>query len=212
MPDIPEAIPMVCAHCSKSVLGQVSGSHESYNPEQGPPLLSLLIDCTNCGLSSLFQAEDYGAGWDDPTRAWPAPGRRLGLSVPQELRNEHEQARLCFEAKAYTAAGVMVRRTLEGVCAAKGTTKGRPLFQGLREMKESGAIDERLFDWAQALRVLGNQGAHYTGTQISREDAEDALDLCEALLDYMFELTAKFTAFQQRRNASSASATEPPAP
>ncbi|MFI7123032.1 DUF4145 domain-containing protein [Amycolatopsis sp. NPDC049868] len=195
---IPEAIPMVCAHCSKSVLGQTEGSHQGYDPEHGPPLLSLLISCTSCGQSSLFLSEDYGGGWDEPTRVWPAPGRRLGLSVPRELRDEHEQARLCFEAKAYTAAGVMVRRTLEGVCAVKGTKK-RNLFEGLREMKESGAIDERLFDWAQALRILGNQGAHYTGTQISREDAEDALDLCEALLDYMFELTAKFTAFQQRR-------------
>ncbi|MET9019898.1 DUF4145 domain-containing protein [Actinopolymorpha sp. NPDC004070] len=44
-------------------------------------------------------------------------------------------------------------------------------------MKERGLIDGRLHEWAQSLRVLRNEGAHYTGSQVSREDAEDALEL-----------------------------------
>lgn len=69
-------------------------------------------------------------------------------------------------------------------------------------MKESGDIDERLFEWAQELRIMGNEGAHFTGKQVARQDAEDALDLCEALLDYMFELSEKFEAFKKRRDGN----------
>jgi hypothetical protein len=100
----------------------------------------------------------------------------------------------------------MVRRTLEGVCAEHGV-KEKVLGSSLRMMKQKGLIDERLLEWAQALRVLGNEGAHYTGSQVSREDAADALAFAEALLDYMYVLTAKFEEFRKRRMP-----TEPEAP
>jgi hypothetical protein len=50
------------------------------------------------------------------------------------------------------------------------------------------------------LRVLGNQGAHFTGKQVPRPDAEDALALAEALLDYLYVFSAQFDAFKERRN------------
>jgi hypothetical protein len=57
---------------------------------------------------------------------------------------------------------------------------------------------------ADELRVLRNQGAHYTGTQVSREDAADAIALCEAVLDYTYVLTARFEEFKKRRAAKPA--------
>jgi hypothetical protein len=36
-------------------------------------------------------------------------------------------------------------------------------------------IDGMLAEWANTLRIAGNQGAHFTGRSVSREDAEDAL-------------------------------------
>jgi hypothetical protein len=53
--------------------------------------------------------------------------------------------------------------------------------------------------WADGLRVLGNEGAHYTGSPVSREDAQDALALAEVVLEYLYVLTAQFEEFQQRR-------------
>lgn len=48
--------------------------------------------------------------------------------------------------------------------------------------------------------MLGNQGAHYTGVQVSREDATDALALAEALLDYMYVFTSQYEKFKSRRS------------
>jgi hypothetical protein len=66
-------------------------------------------------------------------------------------------------------------------------------------MASKGFLDGRLLAWADGLRVLGNEGAHYTGSAVSREDAKDALAFAEAVLDYLYVLTAQFEEFQRRR-------------
>ncbi|MEU1276770.1 DUF4145 domain-containing protein [Streptomyces sp. NPDC005805] len=111
------------------------------------------------------------------------------------------EARACFSAKLYTATAVMVRRTLEGMCVDQGTTK-KVLFQALGELRDANKIEGRLFEWAQALRVLGNQGAHFSKDAVGREDASDALELAEALLDYIYVFTAKYEEFEKRRSTS----------
>jgi hypothetical protein len=93
----------------------------------------------------------------------------------------------------------MVRRTLEGVCAAYGIDE-KPLFSALDKMKELGLIEGRLLEWAQELRVLGNDAAHFTGKAVNRQDAEDALTLAEALMDYLYVFAAQFDEFRARRN------------
>ena len=133
-------------------------------------------------------------------RIWPDTVRPLSISVPESLRAEHQEARKCFDAKAYTATVVMVRRTLEGVCADKGVQE-RILARSLEKMHADGLLDPRLLEWAQALRVVGNEGAHFTGRQVSREDASDSLAFSEAMLDYLYVLSAKFEEFKQRRTS-----------
>lgn len=93
----------------------------------------------------------------------------------------------------------MVRRTLEGVCSENGISKG-PLIKALQQMAADGLIEGRLLEWAQELRVLGNEGAHFTGRRVAREDAQDALALAEALLDYLYVFSAQFAEFKKRRS------------
>jgi len=68
-------------------------------------------------------------------------------------------------------------------------------------MKANGLIDATIAEWADALRVLGNEGAHYTGKQVPRADAEDALAFAEALLDHIYVLRKRFEEFANRRAA-----------
>jgi hypothetical protein len=87
---------------------------------------------------------------------------------------------------------------LEATCADQGVTK-RTLAESLKELKDKGLINGMLADWADALRVLGNEGAHYTGTSVDREDAEDALDFAEAFVDYLYVLSLRFERYKSRR-------------
>jgi hypothetical protein len=199
----PDQRPLVvrCPICKSNVMATEQGSVEDGNPAAEVALFR----CDECGSPLLYRKElDYD--WDEQNvkfyvtqRLWPQPSISLGEAVPLSLRQEYAQARLCFEASAYTASVVMVRRTLEGVCAENSISE-KNLARALERMKSDGLIDDRLFEWAQALRVLGNEGAHYTGDQVDRMDAEDALALAEALLDYMYVLRVRFRQFQTRRD------------
>jgi hypothetical protein len=151
-------------------------------------------------MPSVQMREDFGGpnGFDDdePGIYYPSP-HRISPTVPEELRREWGEARTCFDSKAYTACLVMVRRTLEGTCRDQGVSK-RTLARSLEELKAQGLIDGMLADWADALRLAGNRGAHFTGESVSREDAEDALEFAEALLDHIYVLRQRFADFQRR--------------
>ncbi|WP_169815385.1 DUF4145 domain-containing protein [Nocardia yamanashiensis] len=87
----------------------------------------------------------------------------------------------------------------QGTCADQGATK-RVLAENLKELQAQGKIDGLLAQWADLLRVVGNKGAHLTGEKVSAQDAQDALDFAEALLDHIYVLRARFDAFKARRH------------
>lgn len=198
----PRQLLVVCPACEKPTTATERGAIQDSNSRVGVQSLYSLLECNSCGGPLLVAQEDYGDGWDEPFRLWPLPARILSQTIPESLRRELSEARACFDSKAYTAAVVMVRRTLEGVCAENQVTK-KPLYKALQEMASQGLLDGRLLTWADGLRVLGNEGAHYTGLLVSREDAKDALAFAEAVLDYLYVLTAQFDEFQQRRKGQS---------
>ncbi|MFH9178103.1 DUF4145 domain-containing protein [Streptomyces albogriseolus] len=171
----------------------------------------LLVSCDRCRSAQLLEMHLGLEEADDILeRVWPeVTGGSLSGSIPSAVAREMREAHACFKAKLYTATAVMVRRTLEGMCADQGTTPRKPLFKGLEELRDTGKIEGRLFDWAQALRVIGNQGAHFSTEPVSREDAEDALALAEAVLDYIYVFTSQYDEFQKRRAARSTKAPQP---
>ena len=199
------SVRVFCSHCALGTAGKIEGTLtvndvDDYGYLNEQTLLQL-VRCSHCDKGLLVADWNGGRGWekDQTTTLWPSAPSKLSHLVPDRLRHAYEEARLCFSAKAYAATVVMVRRTLEGVCAEQGTT-AKILMKALEELRDNGKIEGRLFDWAQALRVLGNQGAHFTDAEVSREDAEDALALGEALLDYIYVLAVRYEEFAKRRH------------
>jgi len=93
----------------------------------------------------------------------------------------------------------MCRKTLEGICA-EYKTKGPTLVAALKELKDKEIIENRLHEWADALRVLGNEAAHDVNITITAEDTKDLIDFTHALLEYVFTFRDKFENFKNRRN------------
>lgn len=96
----------------------------------------------------------------------------------------------------------MCRKTIEGVCAEHGVAE-RSLSLSLKKMKEDGLIDERLFEWSDALRVVGNEAAHGVDISIAQPDARDAIEFTNAILDYLFSYRDRFEQFKKRRSGES---------
>jgi hypothetical protein len=195
----------ICPHCEKPATAVARGVVDWDGADAdgriiNPPAEWTLVQCERCHMPSVEVREDYGDGfeYDEPVIVYPAR-QRISPNVPSDLRREWEEARACLDAKAYTACLVMVRRTLEGTCQDQGV-KERTLVRSLAELQNRGLIDGTLADWANALRIAGNQGAHFTGKSVSREDAEDSLAFAEALLDHIYVLRKRFDEFQQRLN------------
>jgi hypothetical protein len=200
----PSQMLVECDNCEKPVIATARGYSIDFGDwENGiPGRRWTLLECDKSHPILVLQVDPTDDPrvwhWDDPIRIYPPRDRELSSLIPEQLRQVHEEARACFHAKAYTAAAVMSGRTLEGACAAHGI-KERNLQQSLSKMKEAGYIDGRLWEWAQTLRNVRNSAAHFDSNIITKQDAEDSVAFSEALLDYLYVLTARFEALKDRR-------------
>jgi hypothetical protein len=204
----PETFAATCPSCDQAVIMVVKGQWEVHDPEHGPPTRWSAGHCPRCEAPVLYGQEYMQVSaqewdWDSPWQVHPPRDRRMSTAVPKALRLDHEEARLCFRAKCYTASAIMARRIVQGICIEQGYDK-RNLFDSLKAMRDAGVIDDRLYEWADAARDVGNQGAHEYGAQVSREDASEVLNFTEALLDYLYVFQARYAEFKERRDAVAA--------
>lgn len=159
--------------------------------------------CTTCHSPVLlYQEPEYGpyapGGWGSYEQVYPPTDRQLPRSVPQSIRNCFAEAQRCMRSRSYTAAAIMARRVLENIRNEQGYEKGT-LLNALQKMRDDNKIDPRLYEWADSVREVGNEGAHDTATQISHEDAEEVLRFVEALVDYLYVFRKRHEDFKRRR-------------
>jgi hypothetical protein len=114
----------------------------------------------------------------------------------------------CMAAGAWLAAAVMVRRTLEAI-AREFDPSAKNLFSGLHAMKAKGLISEELSQWGDALRFIGNLGAHPTDEEVSQADAQDAMEFLKAIVETIYDLCPKFKEMVARRQKDAPAAEEP---
>src|SRR5690242_16666312 len=118
--------PMVldCPRCDSHVIAEPRGHVIYYEPREGLPARWTLLACREKGHPLLVVQEElaYGMAFDEdkPHRLYPLQDRPLSKLIPRQLRNAHEEARKCFQAKAYRATVVMCGITLEGACRLHG--------------------------------------------------------------------------------------------
>ncbi len=186
-----------CPRCEAVVDAKVLHSYADSDPD-GPPGLWTFAQCPQCTMPLVAVEADNGDGPETPSRVYPPKDKQLGRSVPEALREAYNEAVACFRAKAFTASAIMCRKTLEGLCLEHGV-KERGLAAGLKKLKDTGVIEARLFEWAEALRTLGNEAAHGVRATISRQDAKDIIEFTEALTEYVFTYRDRFERFKKRR-------------
>lgn len=197
-----------CKHCEALVQANTVGSYELHIAGEPFPEWVSLLRCVKCFrpilvTQSILEEDTMGRALDSPVRIYPQSARTLGIAVPNELRKIFREAAQCLSAKAFTAAVLMCRKLLDGLCTIHAIPPGN-LAKRLEALKTKGVIDERLLEWATELRMAGNAAAHDIATVDNRQDAQDVLDFTEAIADYVFTLRKKFEEFQTRRKAPAA--------
>jgi HEPN domain-containing protein len=137
------------------------------------------IGITNCCQSAVLAHNDGDVIYPSPL---PSPTDKR---IPESIRQDLEEAKMCFSVNAYRACAVMARRAMQSACIEKGTTKDK-LFDQLTELALNGVITKELKEWADVVRWVGNDSAHPNAEKVTKEDAEDILKLAEQFLHVLY--------------------------
>jgi hypothetical protein len=202
-----------CPQCEARVAAEERGEYQARSGgfADGPAIRDryVLFSCPACEHPFLVVSraeEEVGPDeWTGPDWKVLFPGGGFELrGVPDTIALSYGEAAVCFRAGASTAAAVMCRRALEAICKDKGVTK-RNLAANLKALQDQGTIDARLYEWADALRIVGNDAAHNVDEFMSKEDAKDGLDFTRAIIEYVYTFTDAFEKFKARRASQKAS-------
>lgn len=117
--------------------------------------------------------------------------------IPELIRSDLDEAKACFSAGAYRAAAVMARRAMQVAALDKGATKDKLVAQ-ITELQQSGKITTDLKDWADAVRWVGNDAAHPNGVQVTKDDADDVMQLAEQFLHVLYVAPALAAGIRKR--------------
>jgi len=191
-----------CKYCEAVVDARVISSYDSTEEDLDIPIKFSFLCCPKCSSPFLIVREQFvDESWGEPSVLFPPKDKQINPNLPVSIKNSYGEALSAFKAKAYTASTLMCRKTLEGICRAHDI-QAKNLASALKEMKNKGIIENRLFEWAEALRITGNKAAHDVETVISIQDAKDIIQFTDALLEYVFTFKDKFNEFTKRRKKS----------
>jgi hypothetical protein len=191
-----------CDNCIANVQVEEVGSYTNHSPYD--PMDSVkytFCKCSQC-LSPILveQRLTYAfdqSEWSLPKKIYPGSQFHINPVIPEELQQSLAESIKCHMAEAHTATAIMCRRTIEGFCQIKGSNE-RTLDKSIKKLKEDGIINEQLYEWANQLRLVGNEAAHNISATFSAVDAKDILDFTIAILDFTYSFKDKFDKFKDR--------------
>lgn len=167
-----------------------------------------ILRCPSCYSVNIFQQDFFEVDdWDEntwipshysrgkPVCLYPA-SRRTFKHLPKNVEKAYEVAVKTYSVEPIAFA-VLVGRTLEFVCQDR-SAKGKDLNGMLNDLATKGEIPKIIADMAHGLRFFRNVGAHATDMEVSREDAAILRDLCEAVLEYIYEAPSMITQLEER--------------
>ena len=190
-----------CPQCATRVSAEIRGAVHDNDSDDA----IVLVKCPSCrgpivGLSEMYLDEMNNWQYGQAERVWPAPSTvELSLSIPEGARRDIKDAQKCLSHGVYSAAVVLCGRALERLSKLKAPTS-KTLSDGLSELKTQGVIDERLFQWASALRKERNLGAHAADEEVTKENANDVLAFTVAIFEYVYTLSEKYAEFMARKS------------
>ena len=167
----------------------------------------MLLRCPKCSSPFLFLRQyyeipaEYSGESTEPQQLYPNT-REIPLdTVPPTIKMAYEDAFQAYKVGLYAPCVLMCRKTVEAICYEKGITKGN-LKKKLLDLKEKEIIDGHIYEWADSLRLIGNEAAHELLPNISKQDCRDTIDFTESVILMTFVLSNKFEEFKERREKS----------
>ena len=155
-----------CLKCNAFIESIEISNFQYLRNENKPSGRYVFLKCKKCESPILINQENIGNMadgdiWSKPFILFPQNEYKVNSEIPSILQKSINEAHLCYKVNAYTATAIMCRRALEGICFLKSISE-KNLISSIKKLKDSGIIDSQLFEWANLLRVAGNEAAHDT--------------------------------------------------
>ncbi len=103
-----------------------------------------------------------------------------------------EEAITCHASQCFTAAAMLVRKTLELLCSAQNAS-GANLKDRIKDLGSKVVLPPDLFSGLDDLRLLGNDAAHIESqayARVSQEETEVAIEFTKEVLKAIYQYAA----------------------
>lgn len=197
---------------------------------------SVLHTCPNCGAKALFRVIGYDLRIDpisiSAQRACPNcrchvfivfqrgtivaayPPLKIDFDttdIPAPIVKTFSEALDCHSHNGLISAAIMVRRTLEEVCADRKAS-GKDLKDRIRDLKSKVILPPELFDAMDELRLLGNDAAHLEAKsyeEIGTEELMAAIQFTKEILKGLYQYKGLLSKLQSLKKNATAKGASP---
>lgn len=155
-----------------------------------------LLTCNGRQETTVIVTERFGDQEYGLMHVYPAPGAGvLDKQVNERVASAYDEGMKCLSIGANRAAAVMFRSALSLFVKDKGSEKAkgeRHLKNALKHMKDEGDLHKSLWEWADHLNQLGNEGAHPEDyDDVTAEEAEGLGKFVRYLVRHEYEMPAQ---------------------
>jgi hypothetical protein len=161
------------------------------------------------GIVMAASGDDFGYEDFDPVGILPEQAvAEPDARIPAPIRADLFEARRCATVRANKAVATLCRRALQGAVLDQGATPKKRLHEQIDEVVAANKVHASLKEWADAIRFVGNSGAHpgEDGLEdVTEEEAEDILAFTEEFLQLTYVARERV---RQRLAARTATAPE----
>lgn len=205
------ALPYVCGHCGFASAVAVSVESPDGWVDEGGAVFRTIAACDHCGGVSYLEvtapevqvpgvrggiARHPGESFFNyklaVVRQYPGPFSRPPSETPDDVAASYISAQRCLWAGSPDGAAVLCRRALEIAARQQGIQAGN-LIQMIEALGKQGKLSADLVSLGHGIRVLGNEGAHFSGQAfrgLSDADAESVIKFTEAFLNGLYSIPA----------------------
>lgn len=172
-----------------------------------------MLTCSGCQEAIVVVTERFGDQEHGLLHVYPAPGASgLDEQVDERVASAYDEGMRCLSVSANRAAAVLFRSALTLFVKDKGNQKAkseRHLKNALKHMKHAGDLHKSLWDWADHLHQLGNEGAHPEDyDDVTAAEAEGLSKFVRHLIQHEYEMPARLLRAQGLLGESNAGADE----
>ncbi len=193
-------ISLKCPHCN-SIVSVTAISIPDYRllGRYRPTKIGICYKCSNCNepVFLKFKVNNYNLGnqsiqIDDRYETVEHAKEEFEFEyLESPVKEDLQEALLCYSQQAYNAFAAMCRRTVQSAASSLGSKGKDKVLKQLEDLREMAQIDEETFLALKQIVIDGHDGAHPHLPTLSPQRSEILLELIKDVIYQLFVRKAK---------------------